>query len=162
MGGPLGEGELRGLAGEPGGPAGAAGGRAHSVPCRLGGSGPAEVAGRFEAPAAAAAGGSGGGGGAGAGARAALRGRQLRGRDLELPAGTVAARLRGGAGGAGLEVAQVLGRVVLWNHDAEVSPADPLPRAVEWLGMAEAVHGPVRLEEVEAALAEEPAAAPAA
>ena len=168
MGGLLGEGELRGLAGEPGGPAGAAGGRAHSVPCRLGGSGPAEVAGRFEAPAAAAAGagGSGGGGGAGAGAgagaRATFRGRQLRGRDLELPAGTVAARLRGGAGGAGLEVAQVLGRVVLWNHDAEVSPADPLPRAVEWLGMAEAVHGPVRLEEVEAALAEEPAPAPAA
>jgi hypothetical protein len=45
---------------------------------------------------------------------------------------------------------------VLWNHDAEVSPADPLPRAVEWLGMAEAVHRTVRLEEVEAALAEEP------
>ena len=106
--------------------------------------------------------GGGAGAGAGAGARATFRGRQLRGRDLELPAGTVAARLRGGAGGAGLEVAQVLGRVVLWNHDAEVSPADPLPRAVEWLGMAEAVHGPVRLEEVEAALAEEPAPAPAA
>ena len=82
-----------------------------------------------------------------------LLGRRLRGRDVKLPAGMVAARLRAEQGGEGLAVEELLDRVVLWNQDVEVTSADPLPRAVEWLGMAEAVHRPVRPEEVEQVLA---------
>lgn len=72
---------------------------------------------------------------------ASLRGRALKGKEVELPEGVVALVLRsdrpeGEEGEAQVTCVSSSARVVSWNHDSEPTSWDPLPRALDWIPLA--------------------------
>eukprot|EP00741_Cyanophora_paradoxa_P008500 tig00001336_g8225.t1 len=122
--------------------------RAHRVPCIIKHDGPASVSTFFLLEQ---------GEGASGIIDAEFRGRQLRGRQLQLPSSYAGVlldvrRSEGSEGSSQSEapascsdvrVAARLSSISWYTHDIEPNESDPTPRALEWIDMARAVHGAV-------------------
>ncbi|PNW80104.1 hypothetical protein CHLRE_08g378100v5 [Chlamydomonas reinhardtii] len=86
-----------------------------------------------------------------------LRGRVLRGSDVELPAGYRGLLLRPAPGAQDSSdacerswvAAATFDRFTAWNHDTAPSASDPVRRALEWCALAKQVHAAVTPDEVE-------------
>ena len=51
--------------------------------------------------------------------------------------------------GRGLEVESTFDAITYWNHDADPSPFDHLPRWLEWCQLAPQLHAPLTAEKVD-------------
>lgn len=83
-----------------------------------------------------------------------LRGRRLVGEEVAMPEGFELAVIRregavnadgsGAADGAGYALAARVSAMYRYNHDMPPSATDGMARAMQYIGMAEALHGKVR------------------
>ena len=110
----------------------------HLVPCEISYTGPAPVSMYFKPRAPAAAGGA---------SEAALRGRQLRGRALELPDGvrgavlqdTVQASVADGEERRWVHTGS-FDALTYWKHDDAPTAHDAAARTLEWVKLAQVLH----------------------